>query len=250
MGVYVSLVSVKHVASSRRRWAAIAGITCVAAVIVGGSLQIGDVTLPPIASPPRQIAVGILGGVLILSSFLIVEQARSGRKRGILGDPDLWLKVFDTMPPAFIQEYPAEAHLVDNQPFRTLQGQKPREVDYSKELNVLINADHSRGDCIAFTNGSSVQLEFSHRVPTKYPQLILTFKRRIEHDGHTFIAGWYIPIDSTGFRCDSEIVEFRNRGEQILFRLPASPRTGENPFLVDVGKAVRSEPTGRSTGRG
>jgi hypothetical protein len=35
-----------------------------------------------------------------------------------------------------------------------------------------------------------------------------------------------------------------------LFPLPASPSTSESPFLVDVGQAVRREPTGRSTGRG
>jgi hypothetical protein len=250
MGVYVSLASLKHVASSPRKWAAIPGITCLAAVIVGGSLQIGDVTLPPIASPPRQIAVGLLGAVLILSSFLIVEHASPSRKPGLLDDPDLWLKIFDAMPPAFIKQYPEDAHLTDNQPLRTLQGEKPREVDDSQELHVLIKADHSRGDRTAFTNGASVQLEFSERGPTRYAQLILTFKRRIEHDGRTFIAGWCVPIDNPGVLRNSEPVEFRNRGEQVMFPLPAKPRTGESPFLVDVGRAVRREPTGRPTGHG
>jgi hypothetical protein len=239
MGVYLSLVSVKHVASSQRRWAAIAGITFIAAVVLGGSLQLGDVTLPSIISPARQIAVGIFGALLILSSFLIVEHAGPGRKPGILGDPDFWRKVFDAMPPAFIKEYPADAHLADNQPFRTLQGDKPREGDDSTELHALINADHRQGDRTAFKNGASVQLELSDRVPTKNPQLILTFKRRIEHDGRTLIAGWFVPIDSLGVLCNSETVEFRNRGEQVLFRLPASPTAGESVFLADVGKAVR-----------
>lgn len=240
MGVYVSLASIKHVALTPRKWAAMAGITFIAAVIIGGSLQLGDITLPTIASTPRQIAVGILGGILVLSSFVIVESARLGPKPGSLGDPNLWLKVFDAMPPAFIKEYPVDAHLTDNQPLRIFQGEKPSDSDETSELQTLINADHRHGDRIAFTNGTSVQLELSDRVPTKYPQLILTFKRRIEHDGRSFIVGWYIPIDRPDGLFNSTNAEFRNRGEQILFRLPASSNVREDSFVVDVGKAVRS----------
>jgi hypothetical protein len=81
--------------------------------------------------------------------------------------------------------------LADNQALRILQGEKPPEWNDSSELHALITADHKHGDRAAYTNGASVQLELSDRVRTKHPQLILTFKRRIEHDGRTLIVGWY-----------------------------------------------------------
>jgi hypothetical protein len=81
-------------------------------LVVGGSLQLGNITIPPIASSSRQIAIGLIGAVLIFSSFLVVESAGPIPRAGILADPDYWLKVFNAMPPAFIKEYSADAHLV------------------------------------------------------------------------------------------------------------------------------------------
>jgi hypothetical protein len=208
-------------------------------LVVGGSLQLGNITIPPIASMSRQIAVGLIGAGLIFFSFLVVESAGSTPRAGILADPDFWLKVFNVMPPAFIKEYPADAHLTDNQAFRTLQGEKPREPIDTTDLHALINADHRRGDHIAATTGASVLLEYSDHFPTRYPQLILTFKTRIEHDGRIFVAGWYVPIESSGAVADREFLEVKKRGEQVLFQIPASAPKGEDPFLINIGKAVR-----------
>jgi hypothetical protein len=120
MRVCLSFVSPKQVASSPRRWLAISGATFLAAVIIGGSLQLGDITLPPIASTSRQVVVGLLGAVLIFASFVMIEGAGPPPQRaGILADPDFWSKVFDAMPPAFIKEYPSDGHLADNEAFRT-----------------------------------------------------------------------------------------------------------------------------------
>lgn len=241
MRVYVSIASPRRVASSSRRWAAISGATCLAMLIVGGSLQLGNITIPPVATAPRQLAVGLVGAVLIAASFLVVESAGAAptKAAGILADPDFWFKVFNAMPPAFIKEYPADAHVTDNQPFRTLQGDKPREPMDTTELHTLINSDHRQGDSIAAATGASVLLEFSDHFPTRYPQLILTFKTRIEHDERTFVVGWCVPIESSDAVANREILEVKKRGEQVLFQVPASDLRGDNPFLINVGKAVR-----------
>ena len=210
-----------------------------AMLVVGGSLQLGNITIPPIASTSRQIAVGLIGAVLIFSSFLVVESAGPIPRAGILADPDFWLKVFNAMPPAFIKEYPTDAHLVDNQALRTLQGDKPREPIETTDIHVLIDADHRQGDLIAATTGASVLLEFSDHFPTRYPQLILTFKTRIEHGGRIFVVGWYVPIESSSAVADREVLEVKKRGEQVLFQIPASAPKEENPFLINIGKAVR-----------
>ena len=135
--------------------------------------------------------VGLLGAVLIFSSFVMIEGAGPPPQRaGILADPDFWSKVFDAMPPAFIKEYPSDGHLADNEAFRTFQGQKSDEPADTTELDTLINADHRQGDSIAAKTGASAQLELSDRFSTRYPQLILTFKTRVKLGERIFIVGW------------------------------------------------------------
>lgn len=239
MRFYVSLASLKQVASSSKRWLMIFGGACIVAVIIGGSLQLGSITLPPIVSPPRQIAIGVLGALLIFSSFVSVEGIGRTSKAGVLAHPEFWLQVFEAMPPAFIKEHPIDAHVADNQALRTFQGHKARSPLDSTELHTLINADHRQGDSIAAATGSSVQLEFSDQFSTKYPQLILTFKTRVEFGDRTFIVGWYLPIEAAGPLSSREVAEVKKRGEQVLFQISASDPGKESPFLINIGKAVR-----------
>lgn len=208
------------------------------AVIVGGSLQLGNVTLPAIASPPRQIIIGVIGAVLILSSFVSVESAGRASKGGVLAQPDFWLQVFEAMPPAFIKEFPTDTHVADNQALRTFQGNKAGSPVDATALHALINSDHRQGDSIAATAGTSVQLELSDQFSTRYPQLILTFKTRIEFGGRKYIAGWYVPIESSSAFNGKEVAEVKKRGEQILFQVSASDRAEESPFLMTIGKAI------------
>lgn len=244
MRFYVSLDSPKEVWSSAKRWLAVCGGTCILAVIVGGSLQLGNVTLPAITSPPRQIAIGVIGAVLILSSFVSVESAGRVSKTGVLNQPEFWLQVFEAMPPAFIKEYPSDTHVADNQALRTFQGNKPRSPIDTTELHTLINFDHKQGDSIAATTGTSVQLELSDQFTTKYPQLILTFKTRIEFGDRVYIAGWYVPIESAGALSGKEVAGVKKRGEQVLFQVLASHMDQESPFIINVGRAI-----GRSDSR-
>jgi hypothetical protein len=237
---YLSFISPAHVFSSTRRWAALSGLTCLGMLIVGGSLQLGNITVPPLATAPRQISVGLVGAVLLVSSFVSIESAGSSLKSGVLADPGFWLKVFDIMPPAFIKEYPNPGNLTDNQSFRTMHGIQPRELVDTTEFHALVNSDHKQGDLKAATEGMSVYLEFSDHTPTKRPQLILTFKHRIEHKDHTYIAGWMVPIENPPPSIEGkEILELKKRGEQVLFPVPARAGSADSPFLVDVGKAVR-----------
>lgn len=240
MHYYLSLSSPAGVFSSHRRWAAISGLTCLGMLILGGSLQLGNITVPPVATAPRQITVGLVGAVLLAASFVSIENAGPSRRSGVLSDPDFWIKVFDIMPPSFIKEYPNPGNLTDNQPFRTFHGIQPRELVDHTEFHALINSDHKQGDVIAVTEGMSVFLEFSDHTPTKHPQLILTFKHRIEHKDHTYIAGWMLPIDNPPLNIEGkDILELKKRGEQILFGVPASAGSADSPFVVNVGKAVR-----------
>jgi hypothetical protein len=240
MRYYLSIASPANVFSSNRRWAALSGLTCLGMLIVGGSLQLGNITIPPVATAPRQIAVGLVGAVLLVSSFVMIENAGPGLRAGVLTDPDFWMKVYDIMPPSFIKEYPNPGNMIDNQPFRTMHGIQPRELVDHTEFHALINSDHKQGDVKAATGGVSVFLEFSDHTPTKRPQLILTFKHRIEHNDHIYIAGWMLPIENVPQGIEGkEMLELKGRGEQVLFPVPASAGSADSPFLVDVGKAVR-----------
>ena len=220
------------------------------AVIVGGSLQLGNITLPAIASPPRQIIIGVIGAVLILSSFVSVESAGRLSKAGVLAQPEFWLQVFEAMPPAFIKEFPEDTHVADNQALRTFQGNKAGSPLDATEFLTLINSDHRKGDSIAATTGTSVQLEFSDQFSTRYPQLILTFKTRIEFGDRKFIVGWYVPIESAGALSGKEMAGVKKRGEQVLFQVSASDLDDTNPFLINIGKALgRSDLHTRGSGR-
>jgi hypothetical protein len=240
MRYYLSFASPARVFSSHRRWAAISGLTCLGMLILGGSLQLGNITIPPVATAARQISVGLVGAMLLVASFVSIENAGPNRGSGVLADPDFWIKVFDIMPPSFIKEYPNPDNLADNQPFRTFHGIQPRELVDHTEFHALINSDHKQGDLIAATEGMSAFLEFSDHTPTKHPQLILTLKHRIEYKGRTYIAGWMLPIENPPLNIETKaILELKKRGEQILFRVPASAGSADSPFVVNVGKAVR-----------
>lgn len=227
--------------TSYKRWTAISGATCLLMLVVGGSLQLGNVTVPPVSTAPRQITIGLLGFGLLLVSFIAVEHAGSGTtpKSGPLGSPEFWLKVFDVMPPAFIKEYPAPGNLTDNLPFRVIQGVQPRELSDATEFEMLINSDHRLGDSLAGTLGASAFLEFSDHHPTRHPQMILTFKYRVEHEGKTYIAGWYLPVALGAMTYTSEFLEVQKRGEQVVFPIPPAVVDHDSPFVIQVGKAVR-----------
>jgi hypothetical protein len=241
MRVLVSLTSPWQPESTYRRWTLISGATCLLMLVVGGSLQLGNVTVPPVSTAPRQITVGLLGFFLLLISVLRVENAghARGAAHGPLGDPEFWKKVFDVMPPAFLKEYPNEGNLADNEPFRVIQGVQPRELDDSSEFHMLINADHRQGDKIAGTNGASAFLEFSDHHPTRHPQLIMTFKYRVEHEGKTYIAGWYLPVALGAAIPTTEKIEVAKRGEQVVFQVPPAVADYDGAFVMNVGKAVR-----------
>lgn len=240
-GCYISFLRPKRIVSTSRRWLAIAGVSCLAAATVGGTLQLGDVVLPPVTAPQSQIIIGVAGAILAASSVISIQRVSAVLSAGLLSDPDFWLKVFNAMPPAFVKEYPSDAHIINNEACRAVQGEPPRHAIYPADAAyMIINADHRTGDFVAATAGASAQLELSEHVPTGYPQLILTTKTRIEHDGRVLIVGWYVPVDAaSGVPPDGIDLEVRKCGEQILFPVPPNSRGDGNPFLISVGKAVR-----------
>jgi hypothetical protein len=224
--------------SSWRKWLALGGIGCVVAAVVGGGLKLGEVEMPAITSGVRQGILGGLGLLLVIVS-LTGATKRSSAHGGTLADCEFWTKVFEAMPPAFVKEYPVDTHLTDNHALRVVQGHKPKAPADTTELHMLINADHRSGDRIAAETGASVQLEYSDQFSTKYPQLILTFKTRVEHNQRTYIVGWYVPIEVPYALPESDTLDLTKRGEQVVFSMPSMAAPGENPFLVSIGKAVR-----------
>jgi len=249
--LYLSLASLRWIAASHRKWIAILGLSCLVAAIAGGTLQLGNVTLPRLASTPSQLAAGIAGFFLLAYSSLIIEKAQVPSKGNVLSDTKFWLKVFNAMPPAFIKEYPSDLHLINNEACRTLQGEPPRESLHPADVfQMMINADHRNGDRIAATSGASAQIELSEHIPTGHPELILTIKTRVEHDQRVFIVGWYVPIElSEAALVNKKLLEVRKRGEQILFQMAGSTTARESPFLINVGNAVGS-PSFHSRGIG
>jgi hypothetical protein len=167
------------------------------AAIAGGTLQLGDATLPPIASLRSQLLIGIIGTVLVISSSILIRREAGSLDGQLLGDPRFWLKVFNAMPAAFIKEYPNDTHVINNEACRALQGEPPRHAIHRTDTAyMVINADHRTGDFIAATSGASAQLELSEHVPTGYPQLILTTKTRVQYGERVFIVGWSVPIEA------------------------------------------------------
>jgi hypothetical protein len=152
-------------------------------------------------------------------------------------DP-FWVKVFDSLPPAFIKEYPHDRHIVDNSALRVFQGEKPSEI--LEDDQARITKDHEAGDTKTATKGASVQLELSDAFPGKHPRPILTFKKRVKHDGRTFIVGWYVPVELPSEpSLRKQELDLRECGGQVLFGRLQETTDDPHPFVIDVGQSIR-----------
>jgi hypothetical protein len=236
--------------SAYRATAAGVGLLCMVAALVGGSLKAAGIEIGAVNSPLRQVLLGALGAVVTVASFISTDANKridvaparplnelSGEelRAAVLADAVLMEKVLDSMPPMFLKRYPRDEHLYDNEPFRTFQGDKPEEI---MAVQDLITADHRRGDQIAGQSGASVQLETSDPFPSKKTQTILTFKRRLNHQGSTYIAGWYIPIDPRNLQFDGKVLEVQKLRETVVFRLVLSSKSDQDPYVIDVGMSL------------
>ncbi len=156
-------------------------------------------------------------------------------------DSRFWEKVFDALPsPAFIKEYPKDAHVWDNRALITFQGRKPQPSAASDELHALICSDHQEGDKQAFDFGSSAQLELTDRVPTKRPRPILTLKTRVDHDEKTYIVGTYWPVKPPSTPPTGNAMDVAEAGGQVLFPSLAPAGDEGDRLVIMIGQAIRS----------
>lgn len=221
------------------RWLSVlfvAGLACVGFAIVGGG-SVWEVEIPALGSTLERVLLAVFGLLLLAGAVALAHDSEQAIP-DVRGDPEFWRKVFDAMPPAFVKEFPHDAHLADNAAFAEFQIRKhdPGEAD---ELDRLICEEHQAGDRRAAKQGASVQFELSDRAATGKPQPILTFKRRIEHGGRTFIVGWYVSVGLPD-ELPGETMLLRKRRGGVLFGYPvAAPPGDDDPFTIDVGEAAR-----------
>jgi hypothetical protein len=219
------------------RWLSVlfvAGLACVGFAIVGGG-SVWEVEIPALGSTLERVMLAVFGLLLVAGAVALAHHSEEATP-DVRADAEFWRKVFDAMPPAFVKEFPQDAHLADNAAFAEFQVHKhdPSETD---ELGRLICEEHQAGDRRAAKQG--VQFELSDRAPTGGPQPILTFKRRIEHDGRTFIVGWYVSIGRPD-ELPGETMLLRKRRGGVLLGYPvAAPPGDDDPFTIDVGEAAR-----------
>lgn len=215
----------------------LAGLVCIGVAIAGGGGAAGFES-PVLDSILERVLLGLFGLGLVAGSLALTWHAHDA-PRDPLADPAFWARVFDAMPPAFVKEYPSDAHLTDNAAFEDFQVHQ-RDPSEEDELERLICEEHRAGDRKAAEAGASVQFELSDRSPHGGPQPILTFKRCVTYGGRKYIVGWYVSVT----RPDDVLgatVDLRERRGGVLFGYPAlaAPDSDEDVFTIDVGVGAR-----------
>jgi hypothetical protein len=195
-----------------------------------------------------QSTAGVVAAVLI-GGFIADPNRGDGKRRfeGPAEDkPEFWHDVFDSFPPAFIKRVEIgrdgkargeSPHVADNQAFSSFQG--PNVAGERKdEERTLITGDHRRGDELAVLNERSCQIEASDTYGMHSSSQIVTFKRRIEYEGQTYIVGWYVPVEMTDAMDDTSEVWVRELGQMPVFRLVPATGSGARTKIM-VGDASR-----------
>lgn len=161
-------------------------------------------------------------------------------------DVEFLLKVFYlAMPPAFVKRIsprdsdsdPAIGQdiLFSKQLVRFQDSKSTRKMPLDARSK-LVKADHQHGDELALANDRSVQLELPDSYVNGKLRPIMTYKASFEHNGQTYIAGWYVPVETASIPKGAETVCLREEIDQVLFRLSlAKDGAGSR---VSVGKAV------------
>jgi hypothetical protein len=156
----------------------------------------------------------------------------------VLNDAAFWTLVFNVLPPAFIKEFPNPENIKANAPLEAFQGDsRPSNAD-DDERRALIKADHVSGDEGAANNGESLQVELCDVSAVRAPKTILTYKKRIEYAGRTFIIGWCAPVEVDGESSHEEVISVKELGMQPVFAL-VPPTNEEHSMSVRVGASTR-----------
>ena len=216
------------------------------------------------------VVVAMLAGVFTE----LPQMDEQGEKRFTFKDDaaysaGFWHWVFDALPPVFIKrvdERSAEpGHIAENEAFRMVQG---RSVTGDRTKDQVITQDHQRGDRVAIAAGASAQIESHDTYGMNSARQIITFKKKIEYDGKTFIVGWYVPVDFAGSQRDEELwvrassqggeeLSVRAIGSLPVFRvIPADAgdwtrlRVGKASLRAAASAAADGEDDTRASGHG
>jgi hypothetical protein len=152
---------------------------------------------------------------------------------------DFWKLVFEEIPfPAFIKEFPNNAHLADNKALTQFQGKKPQRRSAQDELAERIDRDHAHGDEMAEQEGVSKQLELTDKVSTLNPRSILTLKSCIEFEDKKYIVGCYVPVIVPDDLPSGTSFGLAESGGQVLFCFPSAVANA-NDLIVTIGESVQ-----------
>lgn len=206
------------------------------AAIVGGGVKGAGMEVPSVSSVARQVLLAAVGAVLLVAALLAPRV--KAPPSAVLNDPVFWKQVFNVLPPAFIKEYPEPANVSANTPLDAFQGDfRPGGAD-DDERRALIRADHKCGDENAASAGESLQIELCDASAVRAPKKILTYKKRVEYAGRTFIVGWCAPVEVNDEVLREDVVTVKELGSQPVFEL-SLPVHEDSSLSVRVGASVR-----------
>jgi hypothetical protein len=157
-------------------------------------------------------------------------------------DPAFLFKVFYlSMPPAFVKRVDPADHTAKRQTTDIIFSRQldrfqdsDQTTPVSSDRRSVIRADHRRGDDAALQSGRSRQVELPDSYVDGELFPILTCKTRFAHNGATYIAGWYVPIELPEAPEGNLVVKEEVR--QLLFQ-PVLAAKGAH---IPVGKAIKN----------
>jgi hypothetical protein len=160
-------------------------------------------------------------------------------------DVEFMFKVFYlAMPPAFVKRFEPPVEGASREAFDIMYS---REFDRFQRSGLtrrvsddhryrMIKNDHRRGDQEALEHGSSMQVEFPDSYVDGQLSPILTYKRKIEHKGETYIVGWYLPVTLPEGVTGGEFLTVREQVGQAVFRPTVAKK--DKGLRVALGGAV------------
>lgn len=211
------------------------GLVLILAAIVGGGVKGAGVEIPALSSVARQALLGAAGAVLLAAAMLAPRV--NAPPTAVLNDAAFWKLVFNVLPPAFIKEFPDPENITANAPLEAFQGDsRPGNADDDKR-RALIKADHVSGDKGAANSGESLQVELCDVSAVRTPKTILTYKKRVEYAGRTFIIGWCAPVEVDDEASHEEVISVKELGMQPVFAL-VPPTNEEHSMSVRLGAST------------
>jgi hypothetical protein len=222
-------------ASTTRKTLAGFGLVSVFAAIVGGGVKGAGLEVPAVSSPARQ---GLLAGVgVLLVAAAVLAPRVNAPATAVLNDAGFWKQVFNVLPPAFIKEYPNPENVATNATLDAFQGSFRAGNDAADARQALIRDDHKRGDEEAASGGESLQIELCDISGISAPRKILTYKKRVEYAGRTFIIGWCAPVEIADSLLRDDVLLAKELGRQPVFEL-LPPLNEQSSLTVRRGASV------------